>query len=305
MKLDREADRAKLKAYSGEEPVINTSQSEALLPTSGHATETTPLLKSHAAGPSFASKKQHTWRSASLAALGSLEMAGRTALLTYSATSAIRGNRDLKQWVSPIIFLVAWIYATLKPIARPRRTVPYGILAVHLFSLLSSLGVFYALGLNLDGDQTPASLVLHAINVFISFIGICIIMSMPIHSNGEPAVDEEGLLPAKDDFVTLYEWLTFNWMTNFVAIGAERTVQENDIWQLSSLLRARVLMSKFRHFKRKTLLRRVLAANALDLFIDFALTVRQVQNKQFSFFLSGISSNTAELNASFCVSRAQ
>jgi hypothetical protein len=272
----READRAKLKAYSGEESVKKSPEAQVPPPTSEHVTETTPLLKSNAT-PSFASKKQHTWRSVSLAVLGGAEVIGRVAVFAHTVLEIVRGNASPKQLATPIIFLVAWVYATLKPIARPRPTVPYGILAVHLFSLLSSLGVFYLWGLKLDDQRqlSPASLILHVINGFITFFGICIIMSMPIHANVEPTVDEDGLSPAKDDFVTLYQWLTFNWMSKFVAIGAERSVEESDIWQLSSLLRARVVMSKFRHFKRKTLLRRVLAANALDLSIDFVFTVSQ------------------------------
>lgn len=265
-----------MRAYSGEESAKKSPEAQ-VPPTSEHVTEATPLLKSNAT-LSLTSKKQHTWRSISLVVLGGAEVVGRVNVFAHTLLEIIRGNANLKQLTPPIIFLVAWVYATLKPIARPRPTVPYGILAVHLFSLLSSLGVFYLLGLKLGGQHklSPASLIMHAINGFVTFVGICIIMSMPIHSNANvDVVDEDGLLPAKEDYVTLFQWLTFNWMSKFVAIGAERTVEESDIWQLSNLLRARVVMSKFRHFKRKTLLRRVLAANALDLSIDFVFTVSQ------------------------------
>lgn len=267
----------KLNAYSGDKSVKKTPEPEIPPPTSGNVTEATPLLKSNTATPSSTSKKRHTWRSIALAILGVVEVAGRVAVLSHAITELIRRNGGSGQLASPIVFLVAWIYATLKPIARPRPTVPYGILAVHLFSLLSSLGVFYVLGLHIgdESKQATACLPLHILNGFIAFFGISIIMSMPVHDNGEPTVGEDGLLPAMDDFVTLYQWLTFNWMTKFVAIGAERTVEESDIWQLSNLLRARVVMSKFRHLKRKTLLRRVIAANALDLFIDFVFSVSQ------------------------------
>lgn len=199
-------------------------------------------------------------------------------MLIYIVTEVIRRNASPTSLASPIIFLVAWIYATLKPVVLPKLTVPYGILAVHSFSLLSALGMFYAAGLKLgeEGTQTPTSLILQIVNAFVTAIGISIIMSMPIHLNGEPTVDEDKLLPAMDDFVTLYQWLSFNWMTDFVAIGATRPVEESDIWQLSHLLRARVLMTKFRHYEGVTLLRRILSANALDLTLDFVFSVRPV-----------------------------
>lgn len=272
--LCREVDKAKLKVFSGEATDSKTTALAEIPDTAIlDATESTPLLKSNAV-PSN-STKHHTWKTIVLALLGALEVLGRASVLIFVAVQVIRRKDGPKSLASPIIFLVGWIYATLKPIIAPRLTVPYGILAVHGFSCLSGLGFLYAVGLEPanDNSQTPGSLALQIINIFITLLGICIISSMPIHLNGEPTIDEAGLLPAMDDFVTLYQWLSFSWMTDFVSIGAVRSVEESDLWQLSHLLRSRVIMAKFRHWRGKTLLRRLLSANALDLGVNFVLSV--------------------------------
>ncbi|KAG8730641.1 hypothetical protein FRC11_006220, partial [Ceratobasidium sp. 423] len=96
---------------------------------------------------------------------------------------------------------------------------------------------------------------------------------MPLESFGDPAVDAEGRLPALEDHCTLLQWITFSWVSPLVALGSRQPLGEKDMWQLSRFMRTRVLMKQFSQLKRSSLLRRILAANARDLFLDLILTV--------------------------------
>ncbi|CAE7143619.1 unnamed protein product [Rhizoctonia solani] len=96
---------------------------------------------------------------------------------------------------------------------------------------------------------------------------------MPLGSFGEPTVDTEGRMPALEDHCTLFQWITFSWVSPLVALGSQRPLGEKDLWQLSRLMRTRVLMKQFSQLKQSSLLRKILAANARDMFLDLVLTV--------------------------------
>ncbi|KAF8310766.1 P-loop containing nucleoside triphosphate hydrolase protein [Clavulina sp. PMI_390] len=92
-------------------------------------------------------------------------------------------------------------------------------------------------------------------------------------ANGTDAT-YEALPPAREDSLNLYQWLTFNWIGDFVYLGTQRPLQESDVWQLSGIVRAKVVMTKFRNFRLGSkLMRRVVAANAIELLLDFVLTL--------------------------------
>lgn len=71
--------------------------------------------------------------------------------------------------------------------------------------------------------------------------------------------------------------------------GTVTTLNEDDIWNLSPSLQSRPLYIKFSDLKRSTLLRRLWAANSLDLILDFSLTfVSILFNYLGPFFLKRI-----------------
>ncbi|KAF8339574.1 uncharacterized protein EI90DRAFT_3151078 [Cantharellus anzutake] len=255
-------ERIKLALLAGKNP--NAFESRVERPAEvAEATEFTPP-------PSH-----RDWRNIMLAVVGFVEALSRTAVLINTFTGAV-GVRSVFVLLSPILLLVAWIYGSLLPITRPVSTTPYTLLFIDLASILSDFAVFYpATSVNFDSmsRSQQIGLVAHIIDFFLTGVCIAIAFSFPMHLNGKPEVDEEGLKPALDDYVNLWQWVTFSWMNPFISIGRKDTVEEHDVWQLSHLLSSRILMTKFRHFHRKSLLRRIVAANFLDLFLDFALSV--------------------------------
>lgn len=256
--LYRAVDRARLALLAGKDPAAIRPSIE--VPAEAvEATESTPLLSTNI------HSTRRDWRNITFAVVGIIETATRVVFL-LEAITRVMTDSSTYTLASPIIFLVAWVYATLLPIAQPALTTPYTLLSIYLSVIISDFGAFYA------GNQR-IGVVGHIISFILSGACAVIALRFPMQINGRPEVNEEGLKPALDDYVNLWEWLTFSWMSPFISIGVNKTVEEHDVWQLSHLLRSRIIMTKFRHFHRKTLLRRIIAANFLDIFVDFALTV--------------------------------
>lgn len=229
--------------------------------------ETTPLLK----GTSNPLSPSDLWRSAAVALLGALELGARTAVLSFTLSSVVQGETTASALISPAIYCFAWFYAAVKPAFYAFKTLPLDLLAIHFLGLLSSIGTFYHIG-TFRGNTSQAALILQTLNAVVTLCGLALISSAQLHDNGTPQV-EDGLLPAVDDYVTLWDWISFRWMSDFISIGTERSVEEEDVWQLTQLLRARTLMAKFRTYKQATLFRRLIFANALDLVTNYIFSV--------------------------------
>ena len=265
LSLHRAADRAKLALMAGKDS--DTIQPSIEVPAeAAEATEFTPLLRTNI--PSI----RRDWRNITFAVIGTIETMGRLVFLIETIIMVTKSS-SAYSLASPIIFLVAWVYATLLPIAQPALTTPYTLLFIYLASIISDFGAFYAVLASGSDWKTQITIIGHITSFLLSGACTLITLSFPMQLNGTPEVNEEGLKPALDDYANLWEWLTFSWMTPFVSLGVKNTVEERDVWQISHLLRSRIIMTKFRHFHRKTLLRRIISANFFDIFIDFALSV--------------------------------
>lgn len=228
--------------------------------------ESTPLLK----GDSRPRNTPNQSRSALAALLGAFELAGRTGVVSYTMTSIVTKETRALALLPVIVWWLAWFYATVQPAFYAFKTLPYGLLAIHVLGALSSVAWFYRI-LVLHELHTRQALVLQVLNILIALFGVGVISTTKLHDNGAPEI-VDGLEPAWDDHVSLLEWITFGWMSKFVAIGNQRPVEESDVWQLSQLMRARTLMTKFRGSTQKNLLRRLFYANALDLTADCTLS---------------------------------
>ena len=99
----------------------------------------------------------------------------------------------------------------------------------------------------------------------------------------------QGASDSPEDYTTLFGWLTFSWVAPLIVKGTTTTLNEPDVWNVSPTMQARPLYMKFSATYRNTLLRRLWAANSLDLLLDFGLTyVSVVFNYLGPFFLKRI-----------------
>ncbi|KAF8310772.1 P-loop containing nucleoside triphosphate hydrolase protein [Clavulina sp. PMI_390] len=185
--------------------------------------------------------------------------------------------------ITPSIFLAAWIYASRSLWRRSDPKVPYRILSIHCLTFLSVCENVYRDTLRSEQHHHMAtfstSVMLSIIISTLNLAGIIVMLNMPVHftphspaRSTDPAYD--ALPPAREDFLTLFQWITFNWIADLVYLGTQRPLQDSDVWQLSSLVRAKVVMTKFRTFLVDSkLLRRIVAANSVELGWDLVLTL--------------------------------
>ncbi|KAG9074965.1 hypothetical protein FRC06_010351, partial [Ceratobasidium sp. 370] len=201
------------------------------------------------------------WRQLVLTALAVLEITGWTATLVRETTGKYSHVFSV---VASSVRLGSWVYAALRPNLAPLCTPYYDLLVLYGCHFLAACVALYELG---PGNIVPV------VDVLVTVPGMSAILTMPLCVSGKPEVDAEGRLPALEDFCTLLEWVTFSWVSPLISIGATKALEEKDVWQLSREMRTRVLMRQFLQLKRSSLLRRLLAANARDMFLDLALTV--------------------------------
>ncbi|CAL1697425.1 unnamed protein product [Somion occarium] len=101
--------------------------------------------------------------------------------------------------------------------------------------------------------------------------------------------EEIGQSISPEDYTSLWGWITFDWIRPLIRRGTNVTLNEGDVWNLSPTMQARPVYIKFSQTKRNTLLKRLWAANSLDLILDFVLTyVSVVFNYLGPFFLKRI-----------------
>ncbi|KJA19718.1 hypothetical protein HYPSUDRAFT_1094370 [Hypholoma sublateritium FD-334 SS-4] len=230
------------------------------------------------------------WRAALFVMLGVVECLLRIAIGVYfiSATPSRTQNSFIY-----ICSAIPWTYTAVRPISRPITTVPYDLLLIYtvLFcgGALSLGGIIY--------DQVvfdvPAQTILlatSATDMAISFVLLSSVLTMPMgYWSSDVNSKDIGSSVSPEDYCTLFDWVTFRWINPLIRLGKNTTLHEKDVWELSPTMQSRPLFFKFMDLRRKTLLRRIIAANSFDMIFDFVLTIISVVlNYTAPFFLKRI-----------------
>ncbi|KZT05166.1 multidrug resistance-associated ABC transporter [Laetiporus sulphureus 93-53] len=193
-------------------------------------------------------------------------------------------------------FLVAatWLYATVRPMLFPTATPPADLLVLftlHLvFATLTFGGALFdhsVLGMPPPSSVTMAGYIGNLVAISLLLL---VILNMPLDIPSSYIKEEDiGRTVSPEDYTSLWGWMSFRWVLPLVERGTYNTLNESDIWALSPTMQSRPLYIKFTRTLRSTLLRRLWAANALDLILDFVLTyVSIVFNYAGPFFLKRI-----------------
>ncbi|KAG6908490.1 hypothetical protein DXG01_004424 [Tephrocybe rancida] len=234
--------------------------------------------------------KPSLWRGILFVTVGQLEALTHLASASYLLIT----SAPLNEALISILFALSWIYTILRPVVRPTRTVPYDLFVVYsaLFvgALLQLGGVFYDHGA--FGNEWPSGGVLVALwaNLVAILSMLSVVLGMPLALPGRTIKEEEiGLSVSPEDYTSLFGWITFSWVYPLVQRGRYTTLNEKDVWALSPTFQSRSLFIKFITLPQTTLLRKLFAANSLDLFLDFSLTLVSVLfNYAGPFFLKRI-----------------
>ncbi|KAI0696160.1 multidrug resistance-associated ABC transporter [Cytidiella melzeri] len=201
---------------------------------------------------------------------------------------------DLWHSVLPFLIASSWLYASCRPILSPTATPPYDLLVLYttriIFDTLVFGGILYDKHIYGIPLPTPLFMAALALNLTASVVSLVTMLSMPVAIPSacvDPADIGKSVSP--EDYTSLWGWVSFHWVKPLITRGTNTTLQEADVWNLSPTMQSRAVYIKFCTIKRATLLRRLWAANSLDLILDFTLTyVSIVFNYLGPFFLKRI-----------------
>nr|XP_018259698.1 ATP-binding cassette transporter [Kwoniella dejecticola CBS 10117]OBR81856.1 ATP-binding cassette transporter [Kwoniella dejecticola CBS 10117] len=175
--------------------------------------------------------------------------------------------------------IFVWLYFLLQFTIRPLSTPPYStILVLSVLLVLSIVTLGDAWYDNTIHHQLPLWATKTTIGLEIGNIaGISIVLVVLFGLKlASPKVLSRLPEVSLDDDVTLYSWLSFNWVNGFIAFGASKELEPEDLPKLSLTQQTAVVFDRFNQLKTSSLLRQIFLANKLDLALDAGLTLLAV-----------------------------
>lgn len=173
--------------------------------------------------------------------------------------------------------------------------VVWTVLALHLilvrprifsfFSLVLLVSLFVSdviLLLRIWQVDFHASQYLAFATVGTTLLGSVITVNMPMrepgrshHGISKPFTEPTDKLRSPEDNLTFWQWMTVSWTAPLLALGKQRQLNEDDIWQLPYEFQHTFLHDAFRQLKG-SVLRRLLVANWADLVIMVGLEILEL-----------------------------
>ncbi|KAF8717299.1 P-loop containing nucleoside triphosphate hydrolase protein, partial [Rhizoctonia solani] len=228
------------------------------------------------------------WKTITLVLVALLETVAWTIQGCYLLflTSNTRGNI----WSSLLALATAasWVYAAIRPVTRKRVATPiYDLLIFYVVrfavAIVSAGSLLFSSYVYRDYIPRPQIVGLAADFTAI-LVGLSVLLSFPM---GIPSVHvdagEVGSSISPEDFTTVWGWFTFTWVGPLLKRGSAKTLDESDVWKLSSTLRSKPLFTAFSSIKSSklppsswgstwTLAKHLLRANSRDLALEAILT---------------------------------
>ena len=160
-------------------------------------------------------------------------------------------------------------------IDRPKTT-PFGILAIVLSLVTIKIVLLVDARFVLHAQDIPACL-----GLLIGLLAVAVILCMPLRN---PGLSNDGIstpfghptsqLRSPEDNLTLWQFMTFSWMTPLISLGSARQLNDEDVWSLGFEFQHSILHDSFSKLKG-SVVRRLIAANGLDLVIIAILAVSE------------------------------
>ncbi|EJD46367.1 P-loop containing nucleoside triphosphate hydrolase protein [Auricularia subglabra TFB-10046 SS5] len=173
---------------------------------------------------------------------------------------------------APALIALTWVYSAARLILRPRPTPHYGLLTLWVAHFV--LGVIDVGALLFMHAAHNAPLPEHlaglarATNLTAVALVVALTVTRPLAlPSRHVPVDNIGVSVSPEDYTTLWSWLTFSWVYPIIAKRTNNKLNEDDVWGMSSTLRAKTSFLKFKTVFRPTLFRRLLVAHAYDVVI--------------------------------------
>jgi hypothetical protein len=153
--------------------------------------------------------------------------------------------------ILPVVTAATRLYASLRPIIWSSQTVFYDLFALYLAHLVMGLTVLGGLFFDHRVYQLPlpsqAVLVAHVVNLFVPVILLVTVLNMPFTvPSARINKDDVGKTVSPEDYCTLWDWISFHWVTPLIKKGTHNTLNEADIWKLSPTLSSSPLTLLFK-----------------------------------------------------------
>ncbi|CAO1637053.1 unnamed protein product [Jaminaea pallidilutea] len=177
------------------------------------------------------------------------------------------------------------LYELWRPLTSTITTPPYDLMALYIVQLLTQIiSAYDSWNAKNTSSATTTLFLLPLFSGTLSLLALFTIVRLPLSSR--PRGDSRT---AAEDHCTLWQWMTFSWLSPLITIAVQRTLEPNDIWQISKSCRSSLLLRKFKSVKASTLPRKILRANSHDILLDISLTlVSAVLSYASPFFLKRI-----------------
>ncbi|KZS87429.1 hypothetical protein SISNIDRAFT_553186 [Sistotremastrum niveocremeum HHB9708] len=178
-----------------------------------------------------------------------------------------------------VVALLPPVYILSSLSYSPPSTPPYKILLTLILFLLAPFSkIFSIIHDSIVGTPIDALSVWKNVAELVCVLALIGgILGMPL---AIPADDIDpsqiGKEISPEDYSTLFEMITFSWIYPLIRLGSTKTLSEEDVWALSPSMQSRPLFTKFSAIKTKSLVRRIIRANARDLTLDLVLMVVSV-----------------------------
>ncbi|KAJ6563543.1 hypothetical protein B0H10DRAFT_2169170 [Mycena sp. CBHHK59/15] len=180
-----------------------------------------------------------------------------------------------------LLVAFSWMYTAVRPITHPSATAPYDLFSIYVLHFIGGFLLLagHVFEHTVSGTPLPSTMVLFGLSVNLAVIVtlLYVTVKMPI---GLPSTfvrkEDIGYSVAPEDYTSLFGWITFSWVYSLIQRGTNTTLEEKDVWTLSPTNQSRPLFTKFQNLRGASLLRRLWAANSLDILLDFFGTLGSV-----------------------------
>lgn len=167
---------------------------------------------------------------------------------------------------------IPWVIVMILLVAHRPRKAPITVLAVFITQAATK-----AIVLGTDVDRK--SQFLDGVSMILSTVGSALILFMPLRDSSlpvkdisRPGTEPTSALRSPEDNLTLFQFMTVSWMSPLMHIGSKRQLQDEDVWSLAYEFQHQRLHEHFRMLDG-TVIRRLLKANAIDLYILVGLGI--------------------------------
>ncbi|KAL1409872.1 hypothetical protein Q8F55_003871 [Vanrija albida] len=183
------------------------------------------------------------------------------------------GSREAVVYAA--VMVLVWSLLLIRTALHPPVVPPWSSLTVYtaLFGVSFTTLMTAAYTRVADGQlpvwATAPVLALESTNAAITLLLASIAGLLRFNA---PITIARASVLAPDDVVSLWQWLTFSWVTPLIKKAAAEEMKPEDLPPLSTTMRTRQVFQLFNETKGRSLFLKIAKANRFDITIDAALT---------------------------------